>query len=236
MTAARRSRPKGKESNVERARRRRGRPRRPWYLLPLCCLLGLCLLGFSLYQLWRSDFIQMRYVYLWKYQDEILLYSQRNKVDPFLVAAIIKNESGFNPQAVSKAGAVGLMQLMPDTAAWAARQMGLTSYREGELYNSQTNIRLGCWYLGELEAEFQGNLVLLLVAYNAGRGQTKAWMEANHWTYDFNRPASIPYGDTREYVERVLQDRERYYLYYKDRVRLPPPAPSGKGAQGGGGS
>ncbi len=221
MRAEKEDRSKRRERCGAMSRRRRRRKRRPRYLLPLFCLFCIAALSFALYQVWRSDLVQLRYVYMWDYQDEILRYSKRNKVDPFLVAAIIKNESGFKPTAVSEAGAVGLMQLMPDTATWAARQMGLQNFKEEELFNSETNIRLGCWYLAELEEEFRGNMALIMMAYNAGRGQTKAWMQENGWDYEFNRPAAIPYGDTREYVEKVLQDRDRYYLYYKDKVKEP---------------
>lgn len=83
----------------------------------------------------------------------------------------------------------------------------------------QKNIRMGCWYVGELEHEFQHNLVLLMVAYNAGRGQTHEWMQENGWDYNFNDIKSIPYPDTREYVAKVMQDRDKYYLLYKDRIK-----------------
>ena len=63
-------------------------------------------------------------------------------------------------------------------------------------------------------------MVLLLVAYNAGRGQAKEWMEQNSWDYDFNSPELIPYPDTREYVIKVLRDRDKYYLLYKDRIKM----------------
>ena len=88
-------------------------------------LLGLCFTG---WKIWNSDTVQMRFVYMWEHQQDIITYSQKNKVDPFLVAAIIKNESNFNHKAVSKVGAVGLMQIMPETGRWIAEQMGLEIY------------------------------------------------------------------------------------------------------------
>lgn len=156
---------------------------------------------------------------MWDYQQDIITYSQKNNIDPFLVAAIIKNESGFNNKAVSSVGAIGLMQIMPDTGQWIAKQMGLTDYSEASLYQTQMNIRMGCWYIGELDHEFKHNLALIMIAYNAGRGQTKSWMKENNWDYDFNDAAKIPYLDTREYVQKVLRDRDKYYLYYKDRLK-----------------
>ena len=173
----------------------------------------------ALWGVWQTDGMQKRFVYMWPYQEEILEYSAKNKVDPFLVAAVIKNESNFDSHAVSKAGAVGMMQIMPETGAWIAKQMGLTGFDNQQLYDPQTNIRLGCWYLGELEYEFQRNWLLMMIAYNAGRGSTKKWMEDNGWDYDFNRIEAIPYTDTRVYVKRVLQDRDKYYLLYKDKLK-----------------
>ena len=183
-------------------------------------LLGVLLvIGFGGWKIWSSDTVQMRFVYMWDYQQDIVTYSKKNNVDPFLVAAIIKNESNFKHDAVSKVGAVGLMQIMPETGRWIAEQMGLENYQDSDLYQTRKNIRMGCWYVGELEHEFQHNLVLLMVAYNAGRGQTHEWMQENAWDYNFNDIKSIPYPDTREYVAKVLQDRDKYYLLYKDKIK-----------------
>lgn len=187
------------------------------YFYIILCMVIL-LVGYSGWRLWNSDYVQMRFVYMWPYQQDILEYSERNKIDPFLVAAIIKNESGFDPKAVSAVGAVGLMQIMPETGRWIAEQMGLENYHDNDLYQSKKNIRMGCWYIGELEHEFQRNLALIMIAYNAGRGQTKVWMEENGWDYNFNNLDAIPYPDTKEYVVKVLHDRDRYYLLYKDRL------------------
>lgn len=187
------------------------------YIHVFICFL-LLVFGYGGWRLWNSDAVQMRFVYMWPYQQDILEYSHRNNIDPFLIAAIIKNESGFDPKAVSAVGAVGLMQIMPETGRWIAEQMGLENYQDNDLYQTKKNIRMGCWYVGELEHEFQRNLALIMIAYNAGRGQTKAWMEENGWDYNFNDLDAIPYPDTKEYVIKVLHDRDRYYLLYKDRL------------------
>ena len=115
-------------------------------------LLGVLLvIGFGGWKIWSSDTVQMRFVYMWDYQQDIVTYSKKNNVDPFLVAAIIKNESNFKHDAVSKVGAVGLMQIMPETGRWIAEQMGLENYQDSDLYQTRKNIRMGCWYVGELE-------------------------------------------------------------------------------------
>ena len=179
--------------------------------------LVICLLFVS-WQIWHSDEVQMRFVYLWPYQEEIMEYTDRNKIDPFLVAAVIKNESNFARGAKSKPGAIGLMQIMPETGEWIAKEMGITNFTVEDLENSDTNIRMGCWYLSELEYEFGKNRVLVLGAYNAGRGNMKTWMEDKGWNYSFNDIDSIPYADTREYVKNVLYDRAQYYKLYKNRL------------------
>lgn len=198
-----------------RIKRRRRLDWRPWLAMGAVVLAVL----WGCWRVWNSDAVQMRFVYMWDYQQNIITYSRRNKVDPFLVAAIIKNESNFEHKAVSGVGAVGLMQIMPETGRWIAEQMGLEEYKDSDLYQTKTNIRMGCWYLGELEHEFKNNMALVMIAYNAGRGQTHEWMEKNGWDYNFNDIKAIPFPDTREYVSRVLQDRDKYYLLYKDKVR-----------------
>ena len=183
-------------------------------------LLGVLLvIGFGGWRVWSSDTVQMRFVYMWDYQQDIITYSQKNNIDPFLVAAIIKNESNFKHKAVSGVGAVGLMQIMPETGRWIAEQMGLENYKDSDLYLTKTNIRMGCWYVSELDHEFKQNMTLVMIAYNAGRGQTREWMQENGWTYDFNDVQAIPYADTREYVAKVLHDRDKYYLLYKDKLK-----------------
>ena len=181
-------------------------------------LLVAAVLGLAGWRVWHSDLVQMRFVYMWPYQNEIISYSQKNEIDPFLVAAIIKNESAFDRRAVSKVGAVGLMQVMPDTGEWIAQQMGLKRFESQDLFRTDVNIRLGCWYVSELQHEFKNNLVLVMIAYNAGRGQAKSWMQENSWDYDFVSPDLIPYDDTRNYVKAVLKDRDEYYRYYRDKV------------------
>jgi len=188
--------------------------RRMW----LYVLLLLVVLSLAGWRLWRSDAVQMRFVYMWPYQNEIVTYARRNKIDPFLVAAVIKNESEFRPGAVSPVGAVGMMQIMPETGEWIAGQMGLADYSVDSLYNPGINIRMGCWYLSELKFEFRDNLLLMMMAYNAGRGNTHGWMNANAWDYTFGEIGKIPYPESRNYVASVLHDRDEYYRLYKDKI------------------
>ena len=153
-----------------------------WWVKFLMVAAAIFLIGEAGMKIWSSEAVQTRFVYMWPYQNEILEYSSKNKIDPFLVAAVIKNESGFDTEAVSHAGAVGLMQIMPETGEWIASQMGLDHFDMEVLRRPEYNVRLGCWYLGD-------------------------------------RIEDIPYPDTREYVKKVLRDRDKYYLYYRNKIK-----------------
>ncbi len=214
--SARKKSAKGKVKSTRSGKKQKSRfGLKKWLLVIACAIVML----FGCYKVWQSDAVQMRFVYMWDYQQDIITYADKNKVDPFLIAAIIKNESGFKHQAVSHVGAVGLMQIMPETGRWIASQMGLSNYQDSDLYTTRTNIRMGCWYVGELDEEFQHNLPLVLMAYNAGRGQVHEWMEKNGWDYAFQDVDAIPYDESREYVKRVIKDRDKYYLLYKDKIK-----------------
>jgi len=147
------------------------------------------------------------------YRDLIWRYATQNKLDPYLVAAVIKVESNFRPDAVSSKGAVGLMQLMPDTARWAAGRMGVPAPTAGELSDPETNIRIGTWYLAELQDEF-GNWVLSLAAYNAGRGVVRGWVDDGVLAGQNPVAEQIPFSETKNFVRRVLQAQKRYRQLY----------------------
>lgn len=185
-------------------------------LTGLFLLFVIAMAIFCARQAWKSDYVQKKYVFEWPYSREIFLYSAKSRLDPFLVVSVIKNESGFNPEARSKIGAMGLMQIMPETGTWIARTTDFPNFRDRLLFLPELNIKFGCWYLGELEHEFQGNEFLILAAYNAGRGTVKSWMEENKWDYDFKDISKIPFDDTRKYVQKVLADRKEYKRLYKN--------------------
>ena len=159
--------------------------------------------------------VERSWIYPYDYRSYIETSAESRRTDPFLVAAVIKHESKFEPRARSDGGARGLMQLMPATAEWIARQLG-EPFTEEYLYDPALNIRYGVWYLAELEREFGGNDILALAAYNAGRGNVRDWMERFHWTQQFDEIEAIPYPETRFYVRRVLEDREQYKRLYDE--------------------
>lgn len=141
----------------------------------------------------------------------------RNNVDPYLVAAIIKTESNFASGAESRMGARGIMQIMPETGIWAAEQMKLKGFHPDHLYETATNIKIGCWYLNNLNKEFKGNKILVVAAYNAGRGNVRQWLEKERWSGEQATLDQIPFPETREYVGRVLKNYRWYrHLYAED--------------------
>ncbi|WP_442983642.1 lytic transglycosylase domain-containing protein [Selenomonas sp. oral taxon 136] len=183
---------------------------RLWLLLRL---VVAALIAFALVGGWTI--VERTWLYPYDYRSYIETSAAQQRTDPFLVAAVIKHESKFQTTARSDGGAVGLMQLMPQTAAWIAGQLG-EPFTEDYLYDPALNIRYGVWYLAELEREFGGNDILALAAYNAGRGNVRDWMERRHWTDQFDEIDAIPYPETRLYVRRVLEDREQYKRLYDE--------------------
>lgn len=178
-------------------------------------LLMILVLASLSYFIWQNEDFQRKYLYPYDYQDTINFYADRYEVDRNLVASVILAESKFRQDATSVHGARGLMQIMPETGSWIATQIGDDSFSVDKLYNVNMNIKYGTWYLSELQTEFEGNEVLALAAYNAGRGNVYEWMEKYHWDINFKDYTKIPFPETREYVKRVLENKKHYNKLYK---------------------
>lgn len=178
--------------------------------------VGMCILLSAMiaYTVLQQDDIQRKYIYPYHYRGVIEQYSQQYQVDEYLVVAMVKTESKFQPEAVSGYGAMGLMQLMPETAIWIAGQLDDTGFSIDQLKQPQCNLRYGIWYLASLQEEFENNEVLMLAAYNAGRGNVLAWMKEYGWDYSFDSPDAIPYRETQEYVKSVWGNRNKYQKLY----------------------
>jgi soluble lytic murein transglycosylase len=141
--------------------------------------------------------------------------AQRYDVDPYLIFSIIRAESGFRTNARSAAGARGLMQIMPDTAEWIAKQRDIKGFDPADLHDPQTNIEFGCWYLASLNKEFAGRLPMMVAAYNAGSGRVRDWVLSGQWDGSDQNLDGIPYPETRQYVKNVLQNYQAYQAIYK---------------------
>lgn len=129
--------------------------------------------------------------------------------DPYLVAAVTREESAFDPKAVSKVGALGLMQLMPFTGEWVAKRVGLKSFSPGLLLDEAVNIRLGAWYLQHLVEQFNGNVVLAVASYNAGPEAVGRWAEKGVGDMD-EFIESIPFNETRYFTKKVIRSYNEY--------------------------
>jgi soluble lytic murein transglycosylase len=159
-----------------------------------------------------NNFLRMAYPF--PYEETIRQEAAANGLEPSLLAAVIRTESNFRAGAVSPKGAVGLMQIMPETGRWIALQSGMNDFNENMLYDPEVNIRLGAWYLANLYEEFDNQTVTTLAAYNGGRGNVKKWLAETRWTGDLRNLDSIPYAETRNFVRKVLWHEKLFrYLY-----------------------
>lgn len=155
-----------------------------------------------------------RMVYPLKYGELIRESSQKYGLDPALVAAMIFVESKFKPTACSHKGARGLMQIMPETGKWIAEQLECTDYRESRLFEPALNIEFGSWYLASLKREFNHQLVIVLAAYNAGRGNVARWLE-EEWDGQQKSVSQLPFSETRNYVNQILKVYQYYQKLYQ---------------------
>jgi soluble lytic murein transglycosylase len=133
-----------------------------------------------------------------------------NRVDSYLVAAIIREESQYDPQAVSRVGAIGLMQVMPGTANNVVKQLGLPPVGRDDLFDQETNIQIGVHYVEQLLEQFSGNLALTIAAYNAGPVVVGSWVALHPGRSQDEFIELIPYQETRQYVKRVLRSYREY--------------------------
>jgi soluble lytic murein transglycosylase len=149
-----------------------------------------------------------------RHEDIIRQQAADKSLDPSLIAGVIYVESRFRDQT-SRAGAKGLMQILPSTADYIARKSGGTRFTQGDLASPQINIAYGSWYLRYLLQHYHGNQLLALAAYNAGEGKVDEWYrEAIMRGEDFEVTTHIPFPETRNYVARVLDARDRYRKEY----------------------
>ena len=131
-------------------------------------------------------------------------------VDPYLIAAIIREESQYDVKAVSRVGAIGLMQVMPATANTVAQRVGLPAVGREDLFDQETNIRIGVRYVEQLLEQFSGNLVYTIASYNAGPLAVGNWISQYRGQGQDEFVELIPYQETRQYVKRVLRTYREY--------------------------
>ncbi len=137
-------------------------------------------------------------------------------LQPALLFAVMREESGYRPEVISVAGARGLAQIMPATGEILAEQVGLRRFKPDDLFEPEKNLQLAAWYLAELLQRFDGRLSAAVAAYNAGPDAVEEWLvEAAPETADDEWVEAIPFAQTRGYVRRVLRSMEVYRLLYE---------------------
>jgi soluble lytic murein transglycosylase len=151
------------------------------------------------------------------YWQDLSSHSARNGLDPYLVASLIRQESEFNPGAVSRANACGLMQVLPSVGKSLARRQGIKGFKPSELLNPSINVQLGTVYLRQTIERFGGQLEYALAAYNAGDVPVRQWISENNYKDIAEFVESIPYTETREYVQAILRNRQVYRAFYSQR-------------------
>jgi soluble lytic murein transglycosylase len=136
--------------------------------------------------------------------------SAKNNLDPYLVASLIRQESEFDPSVISYANAYGLMQILPPVGKSLAREEGMKNFQSYQLLDPATNIRLGTRYLRQMLDKFGGVQEYALAAYNAGDNRVQEWQAAGPYQGMDEFVESIPFTQTREYVEAILRNEETY--------------------------
>jgi soluble lytic murein transglycosylase len=148
------------------------------------------------------------------YWDSLRRYADDNGLDPYLVSALIRQESEFNPSAVSRSNALGLMQLLPSTGKGEAKQLGLKGYKQDSLFDPEVNIELGTRYFRKMVDHFNGQIEYALAAYNAGDNRVEEWRSSGTYRDIAEFVESIPFTETREYVQAIVRNAEVYKRVY----------------------
>jgi soluble lytic murein transglycosylase len=175
--------------------------------------MSLALLAFAGVAAWVVEaepdwYLRARYPL--EYEEIVSAHARNYDLDPALLAAVIYAESRFDADVESSAGAVGLMQLLPETAKGIALRTGGSKFVVSDLRNPEINVRYGSWYLDHLRARYDGDMRLALAAYHAGQGNVDTWLEDGR---------GIAFPETQSYVEEVDRVRRVYARAYPDELR-----------------
>jgi soluble lytic murein transglycosylase len=181
------------------------------YLVLFVFLIGAIILAIS-----SKTFQKVNYPL--KYKEDVIKFSAQNRIDPYLVFAIIKAESGFNPNALSKRKAMGLMQLTEGTAEWGAAKLKLKNFIIDDLYKPEINIQIGCWYIAQLMKEYTDkDPDLVIVAYNGGSGNVNSWLKDKNFSSTGYKLDRIPFKETDNFLKKVRSYYNKYsWLYGTD--------------------
>ena len=183
--------------------------------IKLLIILIILLIGYLvLFKELRIQDEFLKRMYPTQYSQYVKKYAKENNVDEYMIYAVIKAESNFNPNVKSGSNAIGLMQLLEGTAIEMSNTLDEQDITEEELYDPETNIKLGTSYYAYLLKHYKGNNVLALTAYNAGMGNVDIWIKNGVIKSDGSDIENIPYKETNNYVRKILRDYQLYIKLY----------------------
>jgi soluble lytic murein transglycosylase len=169
----------------------------------------------SEYQALKQQLPYWQALYPFPFLEPIETWSQERQLNPLLVTALIRQESRFMPGIESSVGAKGLMQVMPDTGSWIAKQIKLKQY---QLNDPSDNIKLGTWYLDYTHQRYGGNSMLAVASYNAGPNAVAGWVEKKGLGDPDEFVETIPYNETKGYVKSVFENYWNYMRLYNPEI------------------
>jgi len=156
----------------------------------------------------------LKLLYPLEHKEAIMKYGQLHKIDPPLLAALIKTESNFKTNAESRKGAKGLMQITPSTGGWIADTTGMKDFNESMLFDPEINIKLGSWYVEHLANYYKGSFELVFAAYNGGRGNVDKWLRDSSLSSNGITLDAIPFSETENFVKKVKKNYSIYKRIY----------------------
>ncbi len=184
-------------------------------VLAILCLIAISLaVGFGVDLLWDKA---EELTHPQAYREIVAKYAGQYNIPEYVILAVIKTESDFDPRATSSAGAMGLMQMMPSTFEWLTGDEHLGEHLPVQrLYDPEVSIRYGTYYLKYLYRQFNYRRNTAIAAYNAGEGNVSKWLKSSEYSDGAGNLTHIPFDETRSYVSKVNSAIDLYQkLYYQ---------------------
>ena len=213
MTQRQRARQAGERAPLRRVRAARRRRQRRRTLLTIFASALIVLIALGAWALFGRDRIDFSR-YPMTYAPEIRAAAAEFSLDPAYVASVVLAESSFDAEAVSSAGAIGLMQIMPATGEWIAGKLEDEPFDVQRLYQPEVNLRYGCWYLRFLLDRYDGDMYTASTAYHQGQGRVDQWLEDPQYSQDGRTLTAISSAVTDTYVNRIMESYANYQELY----------------------
>ena len=213
MTQRQRARQAGERAPLRRVRAARRRRQRRRTLLAIFASALIVLIALGAWALFGRDRIDFSR-YPMTYAPEIRAAAAEFSLDPAYVASVVLAESSFDAEAVSSAGAIGLMQIMPATGEWIAGKLEDEPFDVQRLYQPEVNLRYGCWYLRFLLDRYDEDMYTASTAYHQGQGRVDQWLEDPQYSEDGRTLTAISSAVTDTYVNRIMESYANYQELY----------------------